>query len=55
MPHPCIRNPYLRDAFGVDADPFGNQRSNNLGSDHLVLKIGGLYFLYNSLVLQKKI
>ncbi|KAJ8898830.1 hypothetical protein K2173_007255 [Erythroxylum novogranatense] len=26
MPPPCIKNPYLSDNSGVDADPFGNQR-----------------------------
>lgn len=26
MPPPCIKNPYQKDALGMDIDPFGNQR-----------------------------
>lgn len=31
MPPPCIKNPYIKDASGMDMDPFGNQRSKCAG------------------------
>ncbi|KAK9084157.1 hypothetical protein Scep_030628 [Stephania cephalantha] len=32
MPPPCIINPYLKESGGVDADPFGNQRSKSIAA-----------------------
>ncbi|KAL5839245.1 hypothetical protein ACOSQ4_011853 [Xanthoceras sorbifolium] len=31
MPPPCIKNPYQKDASGMDIDPFGNQRAKCAG------------------------
>ncbi|EXB40825.1 Wee1-like protein kinase [Morus notabilis] len=39
MPPPCIKNPYIKDASGMDMDPFGNQRSKC--ADFLPAIIGG--------------